>query len=307
MFDGADILKQNDAESAAYWGRLIGVDGFFLNHIMSMWQTDVGADPESPLWKQSATFQRLYAANGVTDNFIKVAIWKPHDWRDQASNTQVALNFSHAAALAKFAGFKGMALDLEAYVPIWRDKDDVAATVYSEGRAIGEAMHESYPSMTLVLIQDALHWAAVGKGYNGGYALTQQFLNGLLSVHFDNVVFATELTYEKSDSDAVVEQLRREYRDYLSAHALKLGFDIAPGLWPLGHSYVDKSPRLDPPTFERSFQSAIHSVNKYVWIYGFGSAWQADGPYGKGPVTKDFASYTATVRSHRTGCSRASQ
>ena len=302
MFDGVDISTQNGPEHAAYWGRLVGIDGFFLNHMMSMWQTDVGTDPESPMWKQSAAFQRLYAANGVTDNFIKVAIWKPHDWGDQASNAQVALNFSHAAALARFAGFKGMALDLEAYVPIWGDKRDVAAAVYSEGRAIGEAMHASYPSMSLVLIQDAVHWAAADKGYNGGYALSQQFLNGLLSVHFDDVVFATELTYERLDANAVVEQLRREYRDYLSAHALNIRFDIAPGLWPLGHSYVDKSQRLDPPTFERSFQTALHSVSKYVWIYGFGSAWQADGPYGKGPVAKDFPLYTATLRSHRTGC-----
>ena len=162
MFDGVNIRTQNDADQARYWGERVGVQGFFLNNVMAYWQQDVGASPASSVWQQAKQFQNTYAKYGVEDNFVKVAIWRPHDWRSAERNAALVSHFAHAAALAKYAGFKGVALDFEPYVPIWGGEaggPERAATVQAEGEAIARAMYQAYPGMTLVLIQDALYSA----------------------------------------------------------------------------------------------------------------------------------------------------
>jgi len=159
MFDGVNIRTQTNVEQARYWGQSVGVEGFFVNNVMADWQRDVGIDSASPEWRQLRQFQAIYAKYGVSDNFIKIAVYQPHDWHSSAQNAAVVRNFSHAAALAKYAGMKGVALDLEPYVPIWDDATStpvLAATVQQEGRMIAEAMYRAYPGMTLIVLPDVL-------------------------------------------------------------------------------------------------------------------------------------------------------
>lgn len=305
MFDGVDIQTQVNGERARYWASK-GVQGFFLNRVMTTWQQDVGAEPDSALWQKSLEFQSEYAREGVGDNFIKVAIWKKHDWRDAAENARVALNFGHAAALAKFAGFDGMALDLEPYVPIWGGAaggPELAQVVRSEGRLIGLKMHTAFPDMTLVLVKDALYWSDDHGGYHGGYGLAVPFLRGLLSVGFRRVVVATELTYNDPDVGGIVRRILTEYEKFRAINHFPIeGLSVAPGLWPLGRSYEDKSARVSPTEFARKLASALASVRDYVWIYGHGSAWQTDGPYGKGKVAATFAEYVGALRHAEASC-----
>lgn len=56
---------------------------------------------------------------------------------------------------------------------------------------------------------------------------------------------------------------------------------VAPGLWPLEHSYRDKSARLFPAPFEKEIQAAFPVAPNHGWIYGFGSAWQTEVRMGK--------------------------
>lgn len=72
---------------------------------------------------------------------------------------------------------------------------------------------------------------------------------------------------------------------------------IAPGLWPLGRSYEDKSARMSPSQFEEVLRTVFSVAPDYVWIYGFGSAWQTGGPYGEAKVTKRFRIYGRTASS----------
>jgi len=306
MFDGAEIVKQTTAESAEYWGRTVGVQGLFVNHVMSDWQTDVGAEPENKLWQLAKTFQTLYSAAGATDNFLKVAIYRRHAWQDPAANAAVIANFAHGAALAKYAGFKGVALDLEAYVPIWGGEaggPELAPTVRRNAQAIGRAMLEAYPNMTLVVIGDALDVARKGQGAHGGYGLSVPFLQALLSVGFPHVVLATELTFEDPEitrNTVYVRQLHETLVKELNIRLVDL--TVAPGLWPLGASYQDKSARITPEEFRRRLQRAYASARDYVWIYGFGSAWQSGGPYGAGPVTTDFPAYLRVLHDVESSC-----
>jgi len=308
MFDGVNIRKQTNEEQARYWGRKIGLQGFFVNRLMGQWQNDVGADASSPLWDLARRFQTLYAREGVTDNFVKVAIWKRHDWRDAQANRAVVTHFAHAAALARHAGFRGVALDLEPYVPIWGGAaggSRVAGTVNRTGKAIGKAMHDAAPGMTLVLLQDALYWLRRGQGYHGGYELAAPFLRGLLSTPFHRVVLAVEGPSYAVDPDlaAIVADARHTWDAFIRKHELPVkDFAVAPGLWPLGHSYTDKSARMTPGQFASALEEADAISPDYVWIYGFGSAWQSDGPYGNGPVTKNFAQYLDVLRQRRARC-----
>lgn len=308
MFDGFDIRTDINVVQARYWGEAVGVDGFFVNNVMAIWQQDVGGDPNSDAWQRVRRFQALYSHYGVTDNFIKVAIYKPHDWRSAEQNAAVAEHFEHAAALARYAGLKGVALDLEPYVPTWGGDAggaELTHAVYQEGNAIGVAMQRAYPGMTLVLIQDALHSANRHEGSRGGYGLTVPFLGGLLSVGWPHVVMATEATYGSKDIAQLTQQALTDYQKFVDQNRLAVAnISVAPGLWPLGNSYHDKSGREGPAEFEQRLQAAFAVAPSYVWIYGFGSAWQTGGSYGKEPVAGDFPQYLKAIRQAREDCGR---
>ena len=319
MFDGTNFRSQINAQQAAYWGQTVGVQGFFVNNVMPDWQADVGADPGSALWQRVKAFQAIYSRHGVTDNFIKVALYKGHDWSDPAQNAAVVQHFSHAAALASYAGFKGIALDLEPYVPTWSGAGDsnLAGTIQDEGRAIGEAMHAAFPAMTLVIIKDGMreafpHTPLAGirsqlahptdvpaRAWHGGYAMSIPFLRGLLSVRWTQVVIGTEDTYKNTEIESSVRQTARNYADLANAVS---ELSVAPGLWPLGHSYADKSSRVSPAEFQQHLQEAFVAAKQYVWIYGYGSAWQSGGPYGAGRVASNFMQYVDAIHQVRASC-----
>jgi len=323
MEGGVFMRKQTTPEQAAYWGKTIGVQGFMMNEIMSDWNTDVGTDSNSDLWKLVRQFQSVYSQNGVTDNFIKVGIHSTRDWHNSWQNEAAVKNFAHAATLAKYAGFKGVVVDLEPYQPAWGGAaggQELAGIVQQEGRAIAMAMHEAYPDMTLIVMQDALHNAYQlhrpmapisnlqatppdsSRRYHGGYALSVPFLRGLLSVEWAHVVVATEETYRDPNIVNVVQQTTKNYMAFLGDDAVWTNISTAPGLWPLGLSIWDKSPRETPAQFKKQLQDAFSASQEYVWIYGYGSAWQTNGPYGSGPVTANFQQYVDAVHQVLASC-----
>jgi hypothetical protein len=306
MFDGVNIATQTTSEQARYWAHRVGVQGFFLNYVMESWQNDVGTDSSSAIWQLAKRFQNLYSVEGTTDNFIKVAVRRTHAWRDEDANRRVASNFGHAASLARYAAFAGVAIDLEPYVPIWGGEaggPDLSPSVEREGRAIGTAMRVAYPQMVLVLMKDALYWAGRGQGYNGGYGLAVPFLQGMLSAGFKRVVVADERTYKDPRIAQIADDIRAEYARFIGENRLPpTPVTVAPGLWPLGSSYQDKSARTAPEEFGDRLRISFGTASDYVWIYGFGSAWQTDGPYGKGPVVANFGSYLRAIQDVRGAC-----
>ncbi|HEX7326253.1 MAG TPA: hypothetical protein VF292_13020 [Rhodanobacteraceae bacterium] len=319
MTAGLNIHKQTNPEQAVYWGQTVGVQGFMVNYIVTDWQTDVGTNPDSGTWKLLRRFQTLYAKHGVADNFIKIALYKGHDWHSAKQNRQATRNLAHAAALAKYAGLKGLALDLEPYAPTWGGSaggPHLAQTVEQEGRRMGEAMHKAYPGMTLIVLPDVLReadhekkmageWAST---HHGGYGLAAPFVHGLLSVPWKHVVVGTEFTYSAHAQRLALftQQASQRYAQALHASdRLPANFSIAPGLWPLGPNAHDKSARESPVQFKRRLQSAYASAKQYVWIFGSSSAWQKDGPLGPkpGPVAKTFPQFLKVIHEVRADCS----
>lgn len=330
MTAGLNIHKQTNPQQAAYWGKTVGIQGFMVNYIVSDWQTDVGTNQQSGPWQLLRRFQTLYARQGVTDNFIKIALYKGHDWHDAQATAAATRNLAHAAAMARYAGLKGLALDLEPYAPTWGGSaggPEMAKTVEQQGHAMGEAMHKAYPGMTLIVLPDVLRegeherksgsdWASQ---HHGGYQLAAPFVRGLLSIPWAHVVIGTEFTYSAHAEriTSFVEQAAQRYAAHAPAHGMRAAaastparggnadnFSVAPGLWPLGPNAKDKSARESPEQFKRRLQTAFATAPRYVWIFGSSSAWQKDGPLGPqpGPVATSFPQFLAAIHAVEASC-----
>ena len=320
MTAGLNIHKQTNPQQAAYWGQTVGVQGFMVNYIVTDWQTDVGTNPDNGTWKLLRRFQSIYSQHGVTDNFIKIGLYRGHDWHDAKQNQKATRNLAHAAALARYAGLKGLALDLEPYKPTWGGSaggPELAKRVEAEGRKMGQAMHDAYPGMTLIVLPDVLRQVEHekkasrdrGDKHHNGYGLSAPFVRGLLSIPWARVVIGTEFTYSAHAEriPLFMRQAAARYRDDgPRAHdAAMADFSIAPGLWPLGPTARDKSARFSPAEFRQRLQVAFDTSKQYVWIYGSNSAWQKDGPLGPvpGPVATSFQQFLDAIHQVRANCS----
>jgi hypothetical protein len=310
MFDGLDIRTENNEAKAQYWGQTIGVEGFFVGNVMASWADSVGDDENSQIYPKVKLFQEVYSRFGVTDNFIKVALYTKPDWRDPSFQSRVVTNFRQAAHLAKYAGLKGLALDLEAYVPGYWNEDsaipDKAERVYLLGRRIGGAILSEFPDASVIVLPEILAYAGppYGQKVQQAYALSSRFWDGLIQAHFRQLIIATEGSYDSDRPDLIAGEMRDLYRDNLRNNGIvPQTVAIALGIWPLAKTYTDKSARCTPTQFEERLRLAFQERSPYVWIYGHGSSWEKDGPYGKGDVDPHFNEFVQIV--HRVGQSCA--
>jgi hypothetical protein len=296
LYMALNYNTENDAIDAQYWGKTVGVQGAFISYLMTYWTTNVGAVPTS-LWKGAKTFQQTYARYGVTDNFIKVSIFSNLDWNDPNVVNQYVTNFGNLAKLARYAGFKGIALDLEPYSSAW---GGVAGgnqqIVQAAGVSIGQAMYQAYPNMTLIVLPDVVYEYSVTQDLTlstGGYALSIPFVTGLFTQPWKRVIMATEGTYRASPA-SIVNWVNVAYSDYNGMFVPgQFPFSVAPGIWPLGVSITDKSAVMSVDQFQQNLATDYTVTNSYVWIFGMGTAWQSD-KYGS--VVSNFPEYTSVVQ-----------
>lgn len=287
----------NNATDAQYWGKTVGVQGVFVNYLMTYWTTNVGAAPNS-LWNRAKAFQQTYARYGVTDNFIKVSIFSNLNWNNPKTINQYVTDLGNLAKLARYAGFKGIALDLEPYDSAWGGvAGGNSQTVQRAGQLIARAMHQAYPGMTLVVLPDVVYEYNATRDLvleTGGYRLAVPFVRGLFQQPWKQVVMATEGTYRASPASIVhwVDVTYSNYKGMFSAGAFP--FSVAPGIWPLGKSGSDKSAVMSVNQFQQNLATDYRETNSYVWIFGMGTAWQPD-KYG--PVVPNFLQYVRVVKS----------
>lgn len=309
MFDGLDIRVQNDEKMAKYWGQTIGVDGFILNFVMGSWTDSVGHDETSQLYQGLKRFQVTYSTYGVTANFIKPALYNPFDWKDPGAPARGVENFRQAAHLAKFAGLKGLALDMEVYSPGWWNEDstipDKGERVYALGRDIGKAIREEYPQATVFVFPEVLAYSCPPyvQQVCQAYALSGRFWQGLIEAHFEQLVIATENSYNSARPDLIAAFTRGLYQRSLVESGIKpASVPIALGLWPLGKSGSDKTARYSPSEFEARLRLAYEERSPYVWIYGNSSAWEKDSPYAKGDLDAHFDEFAQVIHRVKQSC-----
>jgi hypothetical protein len=248
MFDGVRIDKYNNDTAARYWGQKIGVDGFLVNEVVPDWDRSVGDDEKSPNYQRVKQFQDLYAQYGVKDNFIKIALYKPHNWQDPTAQSRVVTVFRQAAHLARYAGFKGLALDLEPYAKnFWTIDQAVpekAERVSTLGKQIGDAIVAEFPDAVMIVLPEILMYSCPPYKQHvcDNYALSSRFWASLSQAHFQQLIVATENSYNASQPDSVVNAVKDVYTKALRMHGIDpKTLIIAPGIWPLGKSYTDKT------------------------------------------------------------------
>ena len=305
MFDGLDIRAENNEMAARFWGETVGVQGFFVNYIFYSWEDSVGDDEKGQLYQSVKTFQALYSRHGVTDNFIKVAAYRQHDWTDPSAETLVAQNFQRAAHLARYSGLKGIALDLEPHVKgFWAENPtipDKADRVYRLGREVGQAIKSAYPEATVIVLPEILAFTC--PPYTApicqAYQLSSRFWDGLIQAHFRQLVLGTENSYDSARPEVVVAKTHALFNANLAKNGLPpTSMSIAPGLWPLGKSYADKRARCTPAEFEERQRLAMKERPPYIWIYGLGNTWKQEG----GPTEPRFTEYLRVIHKAKETC-----
>lgn len=294
MCGGVQTATQNNSAMAEYWASL-GLQGFLLLYVVTSWSTDVGVTPNSG-WNNLRTFQSLYAQHGMADNFIKVSAFTAFDWTSKTAANEVVAHFNHAAGMARYAGVPGIAIDLEPYwASLWQaSSGGTPALAQSLGRRIGAAMLAAYPKVQLFLLPDVI-WQAANAGTAAKYVLAPPFVHGLLSVAWASPVLGTEQTYSQSPLSIVhtMAQLPDEYGFSKSP----VGY--CPGVWPLGPTSTDKSPRMPAAQFSANLTQMYQLNPPYVFIYASNGAWQTNSPYGAGPVCPEFQSYVDVIHQVR--------
>ena len=310
MFGGVSYYTENNEAGAKYWGETVGVDGFFVLDLLDSWEYSVGDDENSGKYQGLKAFQQLYSKHGVTDNFVTIGLHKPHDWKTPAAQDNAVRNLRQAAHLARFAGFKGLALDLEFYVQGFWITDptlpDKAERVYTLGKRIGYAIWAEYPEATVIVLPEVLNYRCppFPQSTCDAYALSGRFWDGLVQGHLPQVLLATEQTYDASQPDLVANNVWDIYRADLQRNGVDLNtVHMAPGLWPLGKTYTDKSAHWPPSQFAQRLQVLSRQKLPYIWIYCHGSAWEENGAYGKGHVDPQFNQFLNVLHQFKQSCS----
>lgn len=297
LYMAVNYNTDNNASDAQYWSQTVGAQGVFISYLMTYWTTNVGASPNS-LWDGARSFQQTYAKYGATDNFVKVSIYSNLDWRSPTAIDQYVTNFGNLAKLAKYAGFKGIALDLEPYSSAWGEMSGGDKnTVQRAGQLIAAAMYKAYPDMTLVILPDVVYQYGATRDLQlatGGYKLSVPFVHGLFYQPWKQVIMATEGTYSASPA-SIIHWVDVTYANYDGMfNPGKFPFSVAPGIWPLGVSGSDKSARMSVAQFQSNLATDYQVTDSYVWIFGMGTAWKTDK---NGPVVPNFLEYANVATS----------
>jgi hypothetical protein len=256
-------------------------------------------------------FQRMFAAQGVAENFLKAATVYPSEpqfnWADAQQRNLVVRNFRQGARMARYAGLKGMALDLEPYQKnFWAIDPAIpnkAQIVLQLGREVGAAIKAEFPQATVIVLPEVRSYAEGTSRIAQNYKLSLEFWQGLLDANFQSLVIATEHSYNVPHPSVIVPNIQRRYAaDLRTAAGGGSRMSIAIGIWPLGRTYTNKQANETPAQFKLRLEESFDAGQPYVWIYGHGSAWETGGPYGSGEVDPQFKGFVEAIHQVKARC-----
>lgn len=310
MFDGVRLQSGFSDEQARHWQR-VGIDGLFVGALFTDWYVSVGEGPSSPDYQMLARFQRMFAARGVADNFLKVAtvyqVEPRLDWTNAQQRSLIVNNFREGARMARYAGLKGVALDLEPYQRnLWASDPSLpgkAALVLQLGREVGAAIKAEFPDATVIVLPEVRSDAAGTTRFAENYRLSPEFWQGLMQARFRQTVIATEHSYSAPHPAQIIPNIHRRYAaDFGTAAYNGQRLSIAIGIWPLGKTYTNKQAQETVMQFRQQLEESFESGQPYVWIYGQGSAWETNGPYGSAALDPQFESFVTAIHEVKSRC-----
>lgn len=307
-------------ETAAFWRKEVGIDGFIITTLPSNWNNKpkelnkyLGVAREA---------NKECRKNGIEANFIKIALGHGRlpDYFDDKSWQDVLYQINFVARFARDAGFKGIALDTESYSKLlWNSakwpnrkysKSKLKRKIFQRGQEIMEEIVEVFPDAE-VFVFPVGHLYAYTKKRPSKYELWIDFFNGLASVENQKgIVLGCERTYRVYRKNKLLHYYYDEIKGPIIGDNIDNPFfwyskcSVALGSWPLGKSYGNKKAWYNPIFFNRQFRTMEMACPKYVWIYGHGSAWWQEKdsnkyrlhPEAKLPTVRNIKKYYQVVR-----------
>ena len=321
MHSGINI--QYLVNTSEFWGRM-GVSGFLLGYIFFDWQASPfdpygGPSIPNPLNGTSqpdpVTVDYLLASNqatsgsGITDNgihvrtFSRVRLFEENKW------ATIVENFRQAALFAKSSGTSIISIDVEPFFAqlgsdyragIYSSYDDnwIMQSLFDKGRRIMVALVTTYPDVQVLLMPDGdyLYTFFGSQTSASNYKFWISFWDGMASV--DNpqgIILGDEDMYRVVDGRIdLPAQILQNINSTIYSHTQYKQFwltkaSIAPGIWPVGRTFTDKTSRMSVGFFDSFMNLLVGTLSpqysiKYIWIYGDGAAWwQLSDPtqYGK--------------------------
>ncbi|MDO8435048.1 MAG: hypothetical protein Q7S58_21850 [Candidatus Binatus sp.] len=272
-------LAESDPE---HWQNS-GVDGFFVLNLVTNWQDSVGDDEHGPAYGRARQFQIGNSKVGISDNFLHIYVHN-NRWHAAAVNLlsdaqlrQIVGDFRDAAHLARYAGFKGISLDLEDHQGLWSadpNIPDKGERLFQLGKQVGAAIKGQFPAAALIVMPEALIQAQNPGNIEARkeYELSTRFWDGLVQAHFQSLILAPERSYLYERPALILEQTRNAYAPNLAHNGVAPGsVSVALGLWPVGRYVSPENFSLESaPRFTGRLSIAYGTGEPYVWIYSEG-------------------------------------
>ncbi|SFH93204.1 hypothetical protein [Planctomicrobium piriforme] len=234
---------------------------------------------------QATQFGRL------TDNFIRLNVSPgKNDWFDDATWKVILENSSHAAAIAKQTGCKGLLFDTEQYLgePFnYRSQPprpiaEYRAQVRKRGREWIRAINHEFPDI-VIMLSFGYRTAQPKPGQSpedAKYALLPDFLDGILEACSEQTVIVDgweqSYGYRNPEQFAQARHTIREdalnwtavpeqYRKHMhAAFGIWMDFNLKDHGW---HTDDLSMNYFSPAAFQSSVEAALGQSDRYVWIY----------------------------------------
>lgn len=194
------------------------------------------------------------------------------DWLDDPSWERITANTEAAARLAKQAGAKGMAYDIECYgargfyeSPLYdypdEDRERLLSVVQKRGRQLAAAIAAGFPGAEIV-------WLA---GYIGERMdLNTALVKGLTSVESGGLHIFAEGTYFSTRADEIASCYKRTWdfglRNCPDKAFWRTRCGVAPGTMPICAGMHRHLSPQDVATQLQAF-ATLKPPPKYIWIY----------------------------------------
>jgi hypothetical protein len=322
--------NQNNPQQGYYWGRVIGADGIFFQG--ASLDQPVGYDTTSKPYQLAKQFQTYYAPWGASNNLYLINLeagplsFSGTEWYTPTWPARMVENVKEATALAKYAGFVGLAFNFERHDQFW-DYDpslpNKGQIIEQFGKDLGHAILSEFPTAQILTMggcptfQDPSTIPPTQRNLNG-YYYYPEFCYGFVQSRFAEWGLGDEGTFNTNAAgDNPIPYYFAQFAYYYYPQLAALGVPTSqvtesPGFWPMGHPYKDPVTGKDvilpnglleysktatvnttPNTWLAYIDSSFSFKQPFAYIFDLGWSYELtpNDPFQTGPLDPSFPSY----------------
>jgi hypothetical protein len=293
-------LTQNNPQQGYFWGRVIGADGMFFQG--APLDQSVGYDTTSKPYQLAKQFQQFYAPWGASNNLYFINLesgpfnFDGTEWYTTTWPNQMIENVKEAAALAKYAGFVGLAFNFERHDEFWGYDPNLpnkGQLIEQFAQAMGQAILSEFPSANILEFPNCLSFQnpttiPASERNQNGYYYYPELCYGFVQSQFTDLALGGEDTFfTDAAGDNIVPGDIAQFNFWYPPQLAALGIPAnqvtyAPGFWPFGHVYknpVTGQPVTLPNGLQQYSKTATVNTTPATWLSYISSAYGANLPY----------------------------